>query len=210
VGRTASEVIRDAIGELATEAQGGDGVSLWETRDYAVLRAIADSDDNDLLHGFLQLGGGQAGQRLGLQLSDEEIYTFVLVLRDADYLTGELTPENRRPRLLHQAPCRRHRTASARRVAIVRRPISGDARRIPRATCAVALARPNIPWAPLHWFRAAGDAAGARAGAVVGGAHSCSVGIPRFASTRASLSRRLVEKERRRTANQRVDKRALN
>jgi hypothetical protein len=68
-------------------------VSLWETRDYAVLRVIADSDDNDLLHGFLQLGGGQAGQRLGLQLSDEEIYTSVLVLADADYLTGELNPE---------------------------------------------------------------------------------------------------------------------
>jgi hypothetical protein len=68
-------------------------VSLWETRDYAVLRAIADSDDNDLLHGFLQLGGGQAGERLGLQLSDEEIYTSVLVLGDADYLTGEMNPE---------------------------------------------------------------------------------------------------------------------
>jgi hypothetical protein len=68
-------------------------VSLWETRDYPVLRAIADSDDNDLLHGFLQLGGGQAGERLGLQLSDEEIYTSVLVLGDADYLTGEMNPE---------------------------------------------------------------------------------------------------------------------
>jgi hypothetical protein len=68
-------------------------VSLWESRDYPVLLALAVSDDNDLLHGFLQLGGGQAGERLGLQLSDEEIYTSVLVLGDADYLMGEMNPE---------------------------------------------------------------------------------------------------------------------
>lgn len=68
-------------------------MSLWETRDYRVLRAIADSDDNDLLHGFLQLGNGHAGELLGLEFSDEEIYTSVLVLGDADYLTGDLNHE---------------------------------------------------------------------------------------------------------------------
>ena len=68
-------------------------MSLWETRDYPVLRAIADSDDTDLLHGFLQFGNGKAGERLGLELTDDEIYTAVLVLGDADYLAGKVNLE---------------------------------------------------------------------------------------------------------------------
>ena len=69
-------------------------MSLWETRDHPVLRAIADSNDDDILHGFLQVGGGQARRRLSLELSDEEIYTALLVLGDAGYLTGELNHES--------------------------------------------------------------------------------------------------------------------
>jgi hypothetical protein len=64
----------------------------WERRDVPVLRALAETEDENLRHGFLELSrhGGAAGQRLGLDLTDTEIYDAILALGDAYYIEGEI------------------------------------------------------------------------------------------------------------------------
>jgi hypothetical protein len=69
-------------------------VTLWERRDFPVLRALVDLDDENVRAGYLSLSGDSKTGALGLELSDAEIHDSLLTLREADYVHFELHPES--------------------------------------------------------------------------------------------------------------------
>jgi hypothetical protein len=64
-------------------------MTVWEQRDFPVLRALATSDDENLRHGFLSLDQAE-GNTLGLGLSAGEFHDAMLALNDVDYIEGEV------------------------------------------------------------------------------------------------------------------------
>jgi hypothetical protein len=76
-------------------------MTVWERRDLPVLRALADTDDENILQGVLNLSA-ENGNPLGLDLTFEEIYDAVLTLSDAGYVEGEVQHEGGRSALLTQ------------------------------------------------------------------------------------------------------------
>jgi hypothetical protein len=76
-------------------------MTVWERRDLPVLRALADTDDENILQGVLDLSAENANP-LGLDLTFDEIYDAVLTLSDAGYVEGELQHEGGRSALLTQ------------------------------------------------------------------------------------------------------------
>lgn len=73
--------------------------ALSERRDLPVLRALADTDDENILQGHLHLSADNESP-LGLDLTIEEIYDAVLTLSDAGYVEGQLQHEGGRSVLL--------------------------------------------------------------------------------------------------------------
>lgn len=63
-------------------------MTLWETRDLLVLRAVAETDDPEVRGGFLFLGQGVGANKLGVGLSDDDIEIALLTLSDAGYVTA--------------------------------------------------------------------------------------------------------------------------
>jgi hypothetical protein len=76
-------------------------MTVWERRDLTVLRALADTDDENILQGVLDLSA-ENGNRLGLDLTFDEVYDAVLTLSDAGYVEGEVQHEGGRSALLTQ------------------------------------------------------------------------------------------------------------
>jgi hypothetical protein len=74
-------------------------MTVWERRDLPVLRALADTDDENILQGHLHLSADDESP-LGLDLTTAEIYDAVLTLSDAGYVEGELQHEGGRSVLL--------------------------------------------------------------------------------------------------------------
>jgi len=62
-------------------------VITWERRDFPVLHALATSQNENVLHGFLD--EDHAAETLGLDLSNAEIHQALHTLADADYITGD-------------------------------------------------------------------------------------------------------------------------
>ena len=65
-------------------------MTLWETRDLPVLRSIAafaESDDELRRRGVFGVGSGNAGEGLGLDLTDGEVHDALYTLADAGYVT---------------------------------------------------------------------------------------------------------------------------
>ena len=67
-------------------------MTVWERRDLPVLRALAASDDENILQGVLQLSTEEESP-LGLDLTTGEVYDAVLILTDAGYIEGEVQHE---------------------------------------------------------------------------------------------------------------------
>lgn len=86
LARTSGEVVRDALGDLRSNS-GGDGMTIWERRDFPVLHALANSEDDNVRHGFID--EDHAAEMLGLELSNAEIHQALHTLGDADYITGD-------------------------------------------------------------------------------------------------------------------------
>lgn len=61
-------------------------MSVWERRDFPVLRALATSDDERLRHGFLDLSEHYPDPPLGLDLSAGDVHDAVLTLLDVGYV----------------------------------------------------------------------------------------------------------------------------
>jgi hypothetical protein len=76
-------------------------MTVWERRDLPVLRALADTDDENILQGVLHLSA-EDEKLLGLDLTTEEIYDAMLTLSDAGYVGGELQHEGARSALVSQ------------------------------------------------------------------------------------------------------------
>jgi hypothetical protein len=58
----------------------------WERRDYRALRALVETDNDDVRSGYLGLSGGRQRGTLGLDLSDGEIHDSLLTLGEAGYV----------------------------------------------------------------------------------------------------------------------------
>ena len=69
-------------------------MTIWERRDYPVLRALADSRDESVRAGHLDLNASRERGTLGLDLSDSEIHDALLTLGEADYVNFQLHPES--------------------------------------------------------------------------------------------------------------------
>ena len=63
-------------------------MTVWERRDFPVLRVLATTDDENVRQGFLHLSAEK--RPLGLDLTTEEVNDAVLTLRDADFVEGDL------------------------------------------------------------------------------------------------------------------------
>jgi hypothetical protein len=64
-------------------------VTLWESRDLPVLRALVATQNHEVRSGYLFLGGGVAREKLGVDLEDADVGLALLTLRDADYIEVE-------------------------------------------------------------------------------------------------------------------------
>ncbi len=67
-------------------------MTIWERRDLPVLRALADTEDDNILQVVLQLSSEEKTP-LELDLTTGEVYDAVLTLMDAGYIEGELKHE---------------------------------------------------------------------------------------------------------------------
>jgi hypothetical protein len=73
-------------------------MTVWERRDFPVLRALATTSDENVRQGFLHLSAEE--RPLELDLTTEEVYDAVLTLRDADFVEGDLQHEGGRSALI--------------------------------------------------------------------------------------------------------------
>jgi hypothetical protein len=64
-------------------------MTVWERRDYPVLHALANSDDENLRHGFLS-----AAEQLGLEMTPGDLHDALLALADADYIDVQVGYES--------------------------------------------------------------------------------------------------------------------
>lgn len=69
-------------------------MTLWQRRDYPVLRGLADSNDEGVRAGYLDLNASRKSGTLELDLSDSEIHDALLTLGEADYVHFQLHPES--------------------------------------------------------------------------------------------------------------------
>lgn len=77
-------------------------MTLWEGRDLPVLRALAEPIDEQVRDGYLWLTGEATGaERLGVTLSNTEIWDAILTLADAGYVTCEAHETNYRGGFTH-------------------------------------------------------------------------------------------------------------
>ncbi|MDX6591756.1 MAG: hypothetical protein QOJ13_952 [Gaiellales bacterium] len=61
-------------------------MTLWDTRDLPLLRAVADPANEQVQGGYFQVGHGMAAAALGIDMPEDEVYAGLLALRDAGYL----------------------------------------------------------------------------------------------------------------------------
>src|SRR5438034_4587920 len=82
----------DRCGRGRVGGRGGRWrMTVWERRDFPVLRVLATTDDENVRQGFLHLSAEK--RPLGLDLTTEEVNDAVLTLRDADFVEGDLQHE---------------------------------------------------------------------------------------------------------------------
>lgn len=94
VARTSGEIVAPNDHNPVERRDEGSAMTAWERRNYPVLRALVDADDENLRHGYLNLSGHTKSGTLGLDLSDGEISDALLTLGEADYVHFQLQLES--------------------------------------------------------------------------------------------------------------------
>jgi hypothetical protein len=67
-------------------------VTTWDDSDLPVLHALATTDHHEIRDGYLILSENTGREKLGLDLSEEEVERAVLTLGDAEYVAGKVNP----------------------------------------------------------------------------------------------------------------------
>jgi len=69
-------------------------MTVWERRDFPVLKALATSEDENVKSGFLSVHAGMQSEYLGLDFDGAEIHDAILALLDVGYVeVTDVRPE---------------------------------------------------------------------------------------------------------------------